>query len=104
MAKINEKTVRCAKFFEVFREVFRRRRPREKFFDRANILEFMPGASAIETIEKSWKSEPSWRFFGRLKFRPFDFVFDFLIFLPETVPREHLLVRVPDRHRRHPLS
>ena len=58
--------LRRAKFFQFVCEVFRRFRLRETFFDRTKILEIIAGTGAIETVQKSWKPEPSPRFFGRL--------------------------------------
>ena len=51
----------CAKFFEVF----------AKFLDddgAKNVLEMIDYFAAIDSVKKSWKSELSSRFFGRLKF------------------------------------
>ena len=38
------------------------------FFAKTQILEILAGVGAIQTVQKSSKSEPSSRFFGRLKF------------------------------------
>ena len=73
-----------AKFFDVFSldVSFLRSHARSKFFEKTACV------AAINFVRKSWKSEPSSRFFGRLKFCPvsnfwdkFDFWMRFLLFL-----------------------
>ena len=61
--------MRGGKLFRKFvHEVFRCFRPRLIFFVDAKIKKKIAGTGAVENVQKSPKSEPSWRFFGHLKF------------------------------------
>ena len=57
-----------ANFFELFAKVFRRFRPRGICFGGAKNFKILSGTGAIRLVQKSSKSEPSSRVFGRLKF------------------------------------
>ena len=59
--KLNDRNhMRGGKLFRKFvREVFRCFRPRQIFFDGAKIFENLAGTGAVETVQKSPKSEPS---------------------------------------------
>ena len=63
------KTVYGPNFFELFAKVFRILRPRGNFFDDPIFFQNLADSAAIRLVQKSWKSEPSSPFFGRLKFR-----------------------------------
>ena len=59
--KLNDrKHMRGGIFVRKFvRELFRCFRPRQNFFDGAKIFENLAGTGAVETVQKSPKSEPS---------------------------------------------
>ena len=57
------------KIFRTFRESFSNFSPSRKFCRRPKIFQILADSAAIRLVQKSSKSEPSSKFFSRLKFR-----------------------------------